>query len=941
MGVKRIRESDLTFRLLVLLIFLTLLGGCGSTGQPGSAPSPTIGDGSTPGLAGQTASPTGPFPIAAPSQVLVKLRGTKQVSSLLTRDASDYVSGFSQRVIPTAPSAIFSPAWADGHSAFDTVSYAIYRFDLTARTGKLGIHTLWTQGMADKTRLWIGASNWTKDRWDWSNGAPAGVVDTGTQGMGLYKHPDTSEMYVAVVVLGQGAAKLSKVWLTCSLRGDWWMYGRDTIHSSTSPFIGPDSPTLLWQIQLGQSGEYAGSPVYDANGTIYVSSSSNDFIVDLYALSPDGTQLWTRPLDNPYIVGSSSYSAWGPSPVIGDDGTIYFSVPHGSIYAFQPDGTEMWNYGGHETVYPHPAIGPDGTIVSLGGVSATNDYYLHAINVNGTLSWEHYFGANQMATGIAIGSDGTIFASSDNNVFAFDPAGAIKWAYDTALPVDQLSIPAVDADGRIYVTSLEPRLLVLNPDGALDASWPLPDRARQLHDSVVIGADGAVYVSCEDGWLYVYNADGTLRWSFNAAGPCRPVLDKAGNAYLASSDARLYALDPDGALKWWFVASCSFLATPAIGEDGTIYCQDANGMFYAIGPGSQLEEYTASGYVKDAGGNGLAGVEVTISGEEPVLTDATGYWSKNGLADGLYLVSPSLDGWRFSPAYDVLTTSGSDTNMADFTGEALNPAIWPMYGLDRAHTRRSPHFGPANPDVLWSVKLDGDFRTEPTIGGDGALYMQSYSGTLFALNPDGSERWRQSVTHISDATPLIGGDGTVYTTTSYAWDPRLYAFTPGGVYKWSVRHFNVYGAPILAADGSIICGGESATSAFNPDGTPIWSAQPTRWGEAPTIAGDGTIYYGYAGDHLAALNSDGSIRWNISPGALGLGGHSTTAAVGADATVYLGIGQHFYAYNPDGTQRWDYQASVVDYDSVSDAPAISSDGTIYFVKGLITDLPTN
>ena len=197
-----------------------------------------------------------------------------------------------------------------------------------------------------------------------------------------------------------------------------------------------------------------------------------------------------------------------------------------------------------------------------------------------------------------------------------------------------------------------------------------------------------MYVSCQDGWLYVFDDAGMPLWSYDVAGSALMAIDGDGTAYAASRDSRLYAL----------------------------------------GPGSQMDEFTASGQVKDEGGVGLPGVTVTITGEEPVLTDAGGNWSKSGLTAGSYLVACTRDGYEFEPALAVVDVADGDALVPDFTGAPLDPPVWPMEGLNRAHTRRSPHSGPDDATISWTAHLvDECFSSEPVIGGDGAIYLQSKS----------------------------------------------------------------------------------------------------------------------------------------------------------------------------------------------------------------------
>ncbi len=327
------------------VLLSALLGaGCG-TAQPGGLDRSAAPQAQTPTAAVETAvDALGPFPIATPSQIHASLRGVRQASSITTHDGSDYLDSYNQRVTPAAPSAQFGPAWADGSCAFDTVAYAVYRFDLTARTGRLTLNSEWVHQPhtppLDYSRVWIGASNWQRDRWDWYSGAEAGVVQPGPGSMSLYKHAETSEMYVAVVVLGQNSMSLRRVWLSgFSMRGDWWMYGREPGHTSCSPFTGPDSPTLKWQVGLAGM-PYA--PVYDAEGILYLSSSNETGKLYFYAIQPDGTFKWSYEVElNIRGVGGKYWD--GASPAVDDDGTVYFDWMYGPLFALAPDGKLRWS----------------------------------------------------------------------------------------------------------------------------------------------------------------------------------------------------------------------------------------------------------------------------------------------------------------------------------------------------------------------------------------------------------------------------------------------------------------------------------------------------------------------------------------------------------------------------------------------------------------------
>ena len=74
----------------------------------------------------------------------------------------------------------------------------------------------------------------------------------------------------------------------------------------------------------------------------------------------------------------------------------------------------------------------------------------------------------------AIGSDGTIYVGSeDNNLYAINPDGTKKWAFDTGDDVN--SSPAIGRDGTIYFGSLDGNLYAIKSSsiGPADSPWPM------------------------------------------------------------------------------------------------------------------------------------------------------------------------------------------------------------------------------------------------------------------------------------------------------------------------------------------------------------------------------------------------------------------------------------------------------------------------------------
>ena len=198
------------------------------------------------------------------------------------------------------------------------------------------------------------------------------------------------------------------------------------------------------------------------------------------------------------------------SPAVGADGTIYIGSEDNNLYALNPNGRHRlkWKfaapgastYGG---VYSSPAVGADGTIYVGAGV------YVYALNPNGTqrhrMKWKFAIGYNEMASPV-VGADGTIYVgSSDNNLYALNPNGILKWKFAEA---GGLSCPAVGADGTIYVGGAN-NFFALNPNGT--QKWKLASGGIGW-SSPAVGADGTIYFSSRDDNVY---AVGPLPLPFN------------------------------------------------------------------------------------------------------------------------------------------------------------------------------------------------------------------------------------------------------------------------------------------------------------------------------------------------------------------------------------------------------------------------------------------
>ena len=228
------------------------------------------------------------------------------------------------------------------------------------------------------------------------------------------------------------------------------------------------------------------------------------------------------------------------------------------------------------------------------------------------------------------------------------------------------------------------------------------------------------------------------------------------------------------------------------------------------------------------------------------------------------------------------------------------------------------------------INVSLDSTVDATSDGTGVIYFGESMNRngLYALNPNGTLKWRYQTNHVVYSSPAIGDDGTVYCGSH---DGYLYALYPNnGTLKWKFPTNNwIRTAPCIADDGTIyVVSLDNHLYAINPNGTLKWKTNMGHAGTSPTIGQDGTIYCGYT--ELFAIDPvDGSVEWTFDVGGTIQGG---TPCNSIDGTIYLGThigetdGGELIAVNPDGTERWRIKLATV---WIMSAPAIGEDGTVY------------
>ncbi|MGZ5503354.1 MAG: outer membrane protein assembly factor BamB family protein [Chthoniobacterales bacterium] len=279
-----------------------------------------------------------------------------------------------------------------------------------------------------------------------------------------------------------------------------------------------------------------------------------------------------------------------------------------------------------------------------------------------------------------------------------------------------------------------------------------------------------------------------------------------------------------------------------------------------------------------------------------------------------------------------------------------------------------------DPAIIWRHAVDTGplplgCSGAPAIAEDGSIYV-SAGNFLYALNRDGSERWKHGkeagLLSLNDVA--VDSDGTIYAVSN-----NVRAYLPNGSLRWEIPSFDrapgvtigdngflyffgrdgfcgadstgnirwrpeatVYGGlcPLLGPDGTVLALGfksyplHGIIQGFDHDGNLKWKFEfeglASLLGQA-AVDEDGNFYFASFKGNLYALDRNGKLIWNFNTGRVGAG----SPAVAADHTSYWTSSDGIlYAIDPDGRLKWQFGTGGGMYNS----PAVDSEGNVHFVS---------
>ena len=93
--------------------------------------------------------------------------------------------------------------------------------------------------------------------------------------------------------------------------------------------------------------------------------------------------------------------------------------------------------------------------------------------------------------------------------------------------------------------------------------------------------------------------------------------------------------------------------------------------------------------------------------------------------------------------------------------QGLASSPWPMFHQNLRHTGLSPYDTSANNGSQKWKLATGEVQSSPAVGADGTIYVGAYY-SLWAINPDGTEKWEFPTGLYVSSSPALAADGTIY-----------------------------------------------------------------------------------------------------------------------------------------------------------------------------------
>jgi hypothetical protein len=414
------------------------------------------------------------------------------------------------------------------------------------------------------------------------------------------------------------------------------------------------------------------------------------------------------------LVVSPAWYRWSANTDSPNGQSFYFRNPAGGI----PD----WQHGDglNQTSNADVEFLLFGTVTGAGHIDSLS------ANTLPRSGYLEIFGSNLGGSGQVLigGLEAPVATWGGNRIVAYVPEAAA---------LTSVSVVVINASNQPS-NALPLSVTTRQTDGRVRWRFRMDGPYAQVRP--VIGPDGTIFAVDAFNHLYALAPDGGLKWLVRGAGDKGVAVGPDGAVYTGSEHA-IRAFHPDGSEKWTFVQNprAFILLGVSVGPDGNIYAVASSGMgVFSLTPEGVLRWQTPEPYDR-----------IIIDYNEIV------FGNNDGVPQLYFWANAHLRGVTLAGS-PVFTIQGALPQLQ----VANSPAIGPDGSVHTAIKSYSP-----DGDLLWSFPTPYPYNvfTKSALGTDGVHYFVQNLSQLFALNPDGSQRWHVNLDDYVDG-PIVDPTNT-------------------------------------------------------------------------------------------------------------------------------------------------------------------------------------
>jgi len=309
-------------------------------------------------------------------------------------------------------------------------------------------------------------------------------------------------------------------------------------------------------------------------------------------------------------------------------------------------------------------------------------------------------------------------------------------------------------------------------------------------------------------------SEGNLRWKYNVGKAMYGgvLVDSNGVIYAgtvwAGGEGNIVAVNPDGSFKWSYGTRGSVGSGLALSNDeSVVYAGDSGGYIYAI--------YTATGNLKWE----YTDVEITavMSGIAVDSNDNIYFGTDNG---------PTLKSLDYGGNLRWSTADNGKENYSQV--KVKNTSILYCVTFDGLSQVQL-----SNGAIDWTYPAGGE-GTGISIASDGTIYYGGGWQYEYAINPDGTLKWRYALGNGAFRANAIGSNGHIWCTDDNGVNSKVVCLNFDGSLDWDY-------------------------------GIPNWIGEPSDTTGLALDSND-IVYIGCRDYKLYVINPDGSLRWTYTAG---------------------------------------------------------------------------